>query len=78
MKAKINTKGQITIPSSLRKKLGLKPGQILEFDQDAPFLKAVKEVDKERMRSVIGRLKDSMDEDIDKMLDDLRGPVDLP
>ncbi|MEZ4754895.1 MAG: AbrB/MazE/SpoVT family DNA-binding domain-containing protein [Bdellovibrionota bacterium] len=78
MRSKINSKGQITIPRSLRKKFGFNPGQFVEFDPDAPFLKVVKEVDKERMRSVIGRLKDVIDEDIDKILDDFRGKVDLP
>ena len=33
MKATLTSKGQITIPVKIRKKLGLEPGQVLEFDE---------------------------------------------
>jgi len=40
MKATITSKGQVTIPVEVRRKLNLLPGQILEFDDAAPHLKA--------------------------------------
>ncbi|MEY2881155.1 MAG: prlF antitoxin for toxin YhaV toxin [Verrucomicrobiota bacterium] len=40
MKATLTEKGQITIPARLRKRWGLKPGQVIEFDENAPFLQA--------------------------------------
>ncbi len=40
MTATITSKGQITIPLSVRKKLNLKPGDQLEFDETAPILTA--------------------------------------
>ena len=78
MRSKINSKGQITIPKSLRRRFGFIPGQYVEFDPNTPFLKVTKEVDEARMRSVIGCLKDSIDKDVDEILDDFRGEVDLP
>lgn len=40
MRATITSKGQVTIPQKIGQKLNLKPGQVLEFDETAPFLKA--------------------------------------
>lgn len=36
-KAKVKAKGQITIPQELRLKIGLEPGDILEFREIAVF-----------------------------------------
>lgn len=54
MKATITSKGQITIPIKIRRRLNLKAGQVLEFDGDAPYLKATKVFDPSEMYSVIG------------------------
>lgn len=56
MAATLTEKGQITIPLAIRKRLGLKAGMRLVFDETAPYLKATREVDVERMRSTIGCL----------------------
>lgn len=45
MKATLTSKGQITIPARIRKKLGFKPGQVLDFDETVPYLKATKVID---------------------------------
>lgn len=79
MKTTVSIKGQITVPLKLRKKLGIEPGQVLEFDESAPFLKATKYIDVDEMRSVIGIAKDKLGgKTLDEWMDWLRGPVELP
>jgi AbrB family looped-hinge helix DNA binding protein len=38
MKATLTSKGQITIPIAIREKLGLRPGDQIEFDENATIL----------------------------------------
>lgn len=78
MQTTITSKGQITLPAKLRRRLGLKPGMKLEFDETAAFVKATKPVDLNRMRSVIGCLKGRLPEGSKAWIDELRGPVELP
>ena len=78
MKAKITSKGQITLPKALRDKMGLTAGDILEFDESVPYLKAFPAFDAERMRSVIGRGSGKLKKSSRKLIDDMRGPVELP
>jgi AbrB family looped-hinge helix DNA binding protein len=79
MKATITSKGQITIPLPIRRRLKLEAGTVLEFDEQADFLKATKAVDLERMRSVIGIAQKALaGKTTLEWLEELRGPVDLP
>jgi len=79
MKATVTSKGQITIPLPIRRKLRLHKGTVLEFDETADHLKAIKQVDAERMRSVIGIAKRELaGRSAADWLDELRGPVELP
>jgi len=78
MKATLTSKGQITIPVAIRERLGLKPGQVLDFDPDAPFLKAVPVFDEEEMRSVIGCAKGQLGRSSAQWILESRGPVDVP
>lgn len=79
MQTTITSKGQITLPAKLRKKLNLKPGDRLEFDPDAPVLTAYRTFDRDKMRSILGRGKKKLGKKSSaELLEDLRGPVDLP
>jgi AbrB family looped-hinge helix DNA binding protein len=44
MLATLTSKGQITIPVYVRNRLNLKAGDVFEFDETAPFLKATKTI----------------------------------
>lgn len=79
MQSTLTSKGQITIPVALRRKLRLKAGDVLNFDENAPFLKASKEVDVKRMRSALGRGKRALrGKTVEQWMEYLRGPVELP
>jgi len=60
MNATITSKGQITIPAKIREKLRLKPGHILKFSADAPFLKARRVFDEKKARAVLGCAKNAL------------------
>jgi AbrB family looped-hinge helix DNA binding protein len=79
MKATVTSKGQITIPQAIRRKLNLQPGTVLEFDEKADHLKATRRVDVEKMRSVIGIGKEELSgRTASEWMEFLRGPVELP
>jgi AbrB family looped-hinge helix DNA binding protein len=77
MKATLTSKGQITIPVEIRRRLGLEPGQVLEFDDSVPFLKAVPVFDEDEMRSVLGCTEGRLGRSAADWLDETRGPVEL-
>jgi AbrB family looped-hinge helix DNA binding protein len=54
MTSTISSKGQITLPASLRKRLGWKTGMKLEFDEQGEYLIARPAFDIAEMRSVLG------------------------
>lgn len=81
MAVTLTEKGQITIPMAVRKRLGLKPGMRLVFDETVPYLKAVREVDLKQMRSALGCLLEVGTADAQRltshaMIELLRGPSD--
>ncbi len=79
MQATLTSKGQITIPVHVRNRLHLMPGDILEFDETAPFLKANKIIPPQAWEEFGKGWKDPWpDMTMEQMMDDLRGPVELP
>jgi len=79
MKATVTSKGQITIPLPIRRKLRLHKGTVLEFDEGADHLKATRRVDADRMRAVIGiASKELAGRSVAEWIEEVRGPVQLP
>ncbi len=78
MKSTITSKGQITIPIKIRRKLSLKPGQVLEFDENAAYLKATKVFDPREMYKIIGCCRRASRRTAKQWLDETRGPVEIP
>ena len=83
----ITSKGQITIPLSLRRKLHLNAGDKLDFDENAPILTARRAVDQKEWAKTLAEWKKSSrtalkghpweNQSASGIIDDLRGgPVD--
>ena len=78
MQATLTSKGQITIPVHVRNRLHLKPGDVLEFDETAPFLKATKTIPSKAWEQFGKAATDPWgDTSIFEIMDELRGPVEL-
>jgi AbrB family looped-hinge helix DNA binding protein len=60
MTATMTSKGQITVPVKIRRKLKLAAGSVLQFDEDAPFLKARQVFDEKKARAVLGCAKNAL------------------
>ncbi len=76
MKATITAKGQITLPAKIRRQLNLQPGDVLVFDEAAPYLKAHRAFDASAMRSVLGRGRKQQTKSSEAWLEEFRGPAD--
>lgn len=78
MKATLTSKGQITIPIEIRTKFHLKPGDVLDFDDSAPFLKATKTISSGAWDSFGSHWKDPWPgKGVPEILEELRGSVEL-
>lgn len=76
MKAVVSEKGQVTIPKQLRDRLGIQPGQELDFADEDGRLVARKVRRRGAVEAVYGVLR--LPADTDALIDDLRGPAELP
>ena len=75
MKATVSEKGQVTIPKPLRDRLGIRTGQVLEFEEEGGRLVAVKAQDgQDPIDAVYGILRTGRR--TDRVIEGLRGPVD--
>jgi AbrB family looped-hinge helix DNA binding protein len=76
MQATLTSKGQITLPVALRRKLHLKAGDVLKFDENS-FRKALTKSEIKRMRSTLGRGKMELKgKSMKDVMECLRGPSD--
>jgi AbrB family looped-hinge helix DNA binding protein len=77
MKAVVSEKGQVTIPKKLRDRMGIRPGQVLELDEERGNLvirKTLPSVDP--VDAVWGMLRGQFD--TDDFIEELRGPGPQP
>jgi AbrB family looped-hinge helix DNA binding protein len=59
MAMKITTKGQVTIPQAVRDRLGLQPGNSVEFEVEGDAVRLVKVEGRGRGPSLIARMRGS-------------------
>lgn len=80
MKATITSKGQVTIPVQVRRNLNLKPGDVIDFDENAEYILARPAFDAQAMRSALGCLKGKgkMTQSSAEWLDETRGEIEKP
>lgn len=76
MKSVVSEKGQVTIPKQLRDRLGIVAGQELDFTDEDGLLVARKVRERGAVDAVYGVL--ALPGGTDALLDDLRGPAELP
>ncbi len=74
MKTTISEKGQVTIPKPLRDRLGLLPGQVLDFREEQGKLVATKAQTADPVGAVFGILQTK--QTTDKAMAALRGKPD--
>jgi AbrB family looped-hinge helix DNA binding protein len=71
MKATVSEKGQVTIPKALRDRLGIRAGEILEFEEQHGLLVARKAIARDPVDEVYGIL--DLSGSTDDLLSELRG-----
>jgi AbrB family looped-hinge helix DNA binding protein len=76
-KARITSKGQVTLPKKLRDALGLRAGDEIEFIQEGNTYRVRKVLVGDPFAPWIGFAKHLKGIDVDELIDEMRGPVDL-
>lgn len=74
MKSTVTEKGQVTIPKSLRDRLGIRPGQVVEFAEDGGRLVLSKADERDPVEAVYGILEAR--KSTDELIAALRGEPD--
>lgn len=74
MKTIVSEKGQVTIPKPLRDRLGIRPGQVLDFEEERGRLVATKSTTQDPVEAVYGIIK--LGRSTDDIIRSLRGEVD--
>lgn len=72
-KAKVTSKGQITIPVSVRRELNLGPGDEIEFYKDHGVIQVKKVITSSPFEPWIGFLKHLQGCDPDELVREMRG-----
>ncbi len=71
--AKITSKGQVTIPQEVRERLGLQPGDEIEFVEEAGAFRVVKRVSRSPFETYRGYLNHLAGKDPDALIEEMRG-----
>lgn len=74
MKTTVSEKGQVTIPKRLRERLGIRAGEVLDFEEDHGRLVATKLTTRDAVDELFGVLKSK--EKTDTIVRRLRGEPD--
>lgn len=72
-KAKVTSKGQVTIPKEVRERLGLRPGDAIEFVEDRRGFRVQKRVAASPFKKYRGYLKLLAGRDPDELVEQMRG-----
>ena len=72
-RTKITSKGQVTIPKDVRERLGLRPGDEIEFVDDGKGFRVQKHVAASLFRKYRGHLKHLAGRDPDELVEQMRG-----
>lgn len=72
-KAKMTSKGQVTIPKEVRQRLGLRPGDKLKFVEGARGFTVKKRLQASPFASYRGYLKGLQGQDPDVLVTEMRG-----
>ena len=72
--AKITTKGQVTIPLAIRQRLGVGPGDEIEFQETGEGVLVTKRVAGSPFEKYVGYLKKKRGQHPDRILKELRDP----
>ena len=71
--AKLTSKGQITIPKKVRDKIGIAPGDELQFREEHGVFYIKKGVRKSPFDRWVGYLKSRTKKDSDTIIEEMRG-----
>jgi antitoxin PrlF len=74
MKSVVSEKGQVTIPKALRDRLGIRAGEVLDFEEMEGRLVASKVVERDPVDEVYGIL--DLGRPTDELVRDLRDPAE--
>ena len=74
MKRVVSERGQVTIPKALRERLGIRAGEVLDFEEDNGRLVARKVAGGDPVDAVYGLIK--LPRGTDAFVEDLRGLPD--
>ena len=72
-KTRVTSKGQVTIPKEVRDRLGLRPGDELEFTEEDGVFRLRKRLPPAPLEKYRGYLKDLAERDPDDLVQEMRG-----
>jgi AbrB family looped-hinge helix DNA binding protein len=79
VKARVTSKGQVTIPKALRDRFGIQPGGTVDFIETPDGIRLKKVVNATQGTAVLGCLKEELSgASVEEWMDSLRGPVEFP
>jgi antitoxin PrlF len=78
MKAVLGERGRVTIPKSVRDRLGLRPGQRLDVVEQDGRVVMTKDLSDDPVARLYGTLRIGGVDDTDALIEAMRGVADLP